>query len=510
MTTMNRPVVSTESGAVRGIVEEGVAAFRGIPYAASPVGDLRFAAPRRHPRWDGTRDASRSGPSVPQNASRLEVVMGARTPDWDEDGCLNLTVWTPWTNQSAPSAPSAQSAQPLQPVQSAQPAEGPHDKRALPVLLWFHGGGFTSGSGGWDWYDGRHLAAAGDIVVVTANYRLGPLGYLSLPELGVQNLGVRDQAAALGWIERNIASFGGDPTRITVGGQSAGAFSSFYLAASPVTGPRIQRVIMQSSPFGLPPQNPDEAADHARRFVDILGLTGSLDLLEALRAVPAENMLSAYGQLAGELARPGSVAPPMYPVLGGFGIEEAWRQALDAGRLEGKQILTGTTKNEMTAFFAFNPAVQALSADQARALVAAQIEDGADRYDRTAARLHNAAPGAVLTELETELVFRDGTLAVADHQAAAGNATYVYQFDRAPAEDPAHLGAAHCAELPFFFNTIDAYPDSPMLGEPTAAARDLADTFSRAAASFVAGGRPDADGWQPYRSGDSSTVRHFG
>ena len=454
MTTMNRPVVPTESGAVQGIVEDGVAAFRGIPYAASPVGDQRFAAPQRHPQWDGTRDASRSGPSVPQSASRLEAVMGARTPDWNEDGCLNLNVWTP------------------------QLDEVRKNERLSPVLLWFHGGGFTSGSGGWDWYDGRNLAAAGDIVVVTANYRLGPLGYLYLPELGVENLGVQDQIAALEWIERNIASFGGDPARITVGGQSAGAFSSFYLAASPVTGPRIQRVIMQSSPFGLPPQDPDVAAEHARRYVDILGLTGGLDLLEALRRVPAERVLSAYGQLAGELARPGNVSPPMYPVLGAPGIPAAWQQALAAGRLDGKQVLTGTTKDEMTAFLAFSPA--------------------------------GTTPSAELIEAETELIFRDGTLAVADHQAAAGHATYVYQFDYAPADDPAHLGATHCAELPFFFNTIDAYPGSPMLGEPTGAARDLADTYSHAAASFVATGRAAADGWETYQSGDSESIRHFG
>jgi para-nitrobenzyl esterase len=140
---------------------------------------------------------------------------------------------------------------------------------------------------------------------------------------------------------------------------------------------------------------------------------------------------------------------------------------------------------------------------------AGQVGDGADRYDRTAAAQQHAAPSEVLTEVETEIVFRDGTLAVADHQAAAGQPTYVYQFDYAPADDPAHLGAAHCAELPFFFDTVDAYPDSPMLGAPTADARRLAGAFSRAAAAFVATGRPDDDGWLPYESGDPSTVRHF-
>ncbi|MFI9272030.1 carboxylesterase/lipase family protein [Kitasatospora sp. NPDC052896] len=486
MNVIERPVVTTESGSVQGTVEDGVAAFRGIPYAASPVEDRRFAAPARHPKWPGLRDAGRPGPAVPQNPSRLEAVMGPRTPDWNEDGSLTLNVWTP-----------------------RQPAGG-CAPRALPVLVWFHGGGFTSGSGSWDWYDGRHLAAAGGgIVVVTANYRVGPLGYLYLPEIGVENLGVRDQAAVLAWVRRNITAFGGDPEHVTVGGQSAGAFSALYLAVSPVTGPHIDRVITQSGPFGLAPQTPEEAADHALAYLRLLGLGGSRDLRTALRAVPAGHLLAAYQQLSQDLSRPGNVAPPMYPVLGAAGIPRTWQQALADGRLDGKHLLTGTTRNEMTAFFAFDPRIRAITTDRARALVAGQLDGGAERFDRAATRLPGATPGDVLTALETELVFRDGTLAIADHHAGAGNTTHVYQFDYAPADDPARLGATHCVELPFFFNTFTAYPDSAMLGGTTAAVRSLGDAFCRAAAAFVATGRPTADRWRPYASGDPTTVRHF-
>ena len=485
MTVMNRPIADTESGSVQGTFSAGVAAFRGIPYAASPVGELRFAAPRPHPRWEGPHDASRPGPSVPQSASRLEAVMGRRAPDWNEDESLALNVWTP----ALPGAGSA--------------------GRAVPVLVWFHGGGFSSGSGGWDWYDGRNLAAAGDIIVVTANYRVGALGYLYLPELGVGNLGTQDQEAVLAWVKRNIAGFGGDPDEITVGGQSAGAFSSTYLALSPDSGPLIKRVITQSAPIGLPPQDAEEAAGRTRRFVEILGLSGSLDLLAGLRAVPADRLLAAYGQLAGEVSRPGNAAPPMYPVLGAAGMPLTWQQALSAGRLDGKQLLTGTTANEMTAFFAFDPRLAAITADQARAIVAGQVDGGADRYDQTAARLPNAAPGDVLAEVVTWIMFRDATLGIADHQAAAGYAAYVYQFDYAPADDPAHLGAPHCGDLPFFFDNIDAYPDSAMLGPPTAEVRQLAGTFSRAVAAFVAVARPADNRWQPYESGNHTTIRHF-
>jgi para-nitrobenzyl esterase len=482
---IERPVVTVEPGAVQGIIEDGVAAFRGIPFAASPVGDRRFAAPEPHPGWPGRRDAARSGPSVPQNPSRLEAVMGARTPDWDEDECLTLNVWSP-----------------------CLPAGGP-TARARPVLLWFHGGGFTSGSGGWDWYDGRALAVAGEIVVVTANYRLGPLGYLYLPEFGVENLGMQDQAAALAWVRRNIAAFGGDPADITVGGQSAGAFSALYLAVSPVTGPYVKGVIAQSGPFGLLPQSPEEATDHARRYLDVLGLAGGPDSLTALRALPANRLLAAYKRLLQDLSQPGDVASPMYPVLSAFGIPTVWQEALASGRLDGKRLLIGTNRDEMTAFFAFDSRIRALTADEARSLAAAQAADGAERYDRAAARLPAAAPSDVLTELATELVFRDGTLAIAGHHAAAGHPAYVYQFDRAPTGDPAHLGAAHCAELPYFFATFDAYPDSPMLGEVTAAVHALGEAFSRAAATFVATGRPAADRWPPYDPADPSTIRHF-
>ena len=453
---MERPVADTESGRVQGVAEDGVSAFRGIPYAASPVGERRFAAPQPPPEWPGLRDASRSGPSVPQGPSRLEAVMGARAPDWDEDGCLTLNVWTP-----------------------DRPGPG-----GRPVLVWFHGGGFTSGSGGWDWYDGRNLAAVGDIVVVTANYRLGPLGYLHLPELGIENLGVQDQAAVLAWAGRNIAAFGGNPGAVTVGGQSAGAYSALYLALSPVTGPHIRQVIAQSGPWGLPPQDPAEAAGHTGRFLEILGLAGRADLGPALRAIPVDQFLTAYRQLAQEVSRPGSAAPPLYPVLGGFGIPAGWPQALAGGRLGRKPLLAGTTRDEMSAFFAFDPRVPALAAGQRRSV-------------------------GDFTQTQTEIVFRDGTLAIADHQAAAGHPAYVYEFGYTPDPDPAHLGAAHCSDLPFFFGTLGAYPGSPMLGQVTPAVDALGGTFSRAVAGFVATGRPADDRWHPYEPANPVTVRYW-
>ncbi|MEU7488228.1 carboxylesterase family protein [Streptomyces sp. NPDC042319] len=467
-----RPVVVTERGAVRGVREtptpvhgepltpgpEGeavaVAAFRGIPYAASPVGERRFAPPRPHPGWPGVRDAARSGPSAPQAASRLEAVMGPRAADWDEEGCLNLNVWTP----AAALAPGA---------------------RPRAVLVWFHGGGWTSGSGGWDWYDGARLAALGDIVVVTANYRLGPLGFLHLPAIGAANLGNQDQANVLRWVRDTVAAFGGDPGRVTVGGQSAGAWSALSLALAPDTGGLVHRVIAQSGPWGLRPQAPTDAAERTAAYLRILGIDpdGSPTALgKALRALPAGQLVAAYGQLAARTARPGEVAPPMYPVLGGPGLPHALQDAVADGALGGKELLIGATEDEMTAFLSF---------------------DGVDRsgVGRLTARL-----------------FGDGVTEIAAHRAARGVPAHVYRFTRRPVPDPHGLGATHCAELPFLFGTFDAYPEAPMLGPVGDDDRALARAFGGALAAFTATGSPEAHGlapWGPWLPGPSPEVMRF-
>ncbi|MFE1377878.1 carboxylesterase family protein [Streptomyces sp. NPDC058740] len=435
-------VVGIRQGNLRGVTDGGVKAYRGIPYAAPPVGRLRFRPPAEHPGWPGVRDATAPGPSVPQGPGRLAPVMGARTPDWDEDGCLNLNVWTP-----------------------ADAAEG---QRPRPVLLWFHGGGFTSGSGGWDWYDGSRLAAAGDIVVVTANYRIGPLGHLHLPETGADNLGARDQAAALHWVRENAGAFGGDPARITVGGQSAGAYSALALALDPATGPLIHQLILQSGPWSLLPQAPEDAAHAANRYLGLLGIERDEHLAKSLRDVPAVDLLDAFARLAAELARPGDAAPPLYPVLGGAGYPRPWPDAVADGALAGKRVLIGRTEHEATAF---------LGPDAPADLVAAV----------------------------TQAAFGAGVDTLAAACAAHGTPAHVYRFARASTAVPG-LGAPHCADLPFAFDHLDAYATAPMLGPVDAGDRALARAFSGALAAFTATGDP---GWPAHRPGGAPHVETF-
>ncbi|WP_398878034.1 carboxylesterase/lipase family protein, partial [Streptomyces prunicolor] len=460
-----------------------VVSFRGIPYAASPVGELRFASPQPHPGWTGLRDAAQAGPAVPQGASRLERVMGARVPDWDEDGCLNLNVHVP-----------------------AGALDG---GAARPVLVWWHGGGFTSGSGGWDWYDGGRLAALGDIVVVTANYRVGPLGYLYLPEIGAANLGAQDQAAVLAWVRDNIASFGGDPREVTVGGQSAGAYASLALALDPRTSGLVNRVLLESGPFGLAPQDPQHAAENAEAYLRLLGVPGGTDAATALRALPVEQLLSAYGRLAGQLARPGNAAPPMHPVLGGPGVPGDLYRGVVGGGLEGKSLLIGTTRDEASAFTAFDPNIQNLTTEGALDLLSHQLGESAhELYQRYATRFEEPTAARVFTAMVTDQLFRADSLRIADHHAAGGNATYVYEFDHRPAEDPYGLGATHCGELPFLFGTFDAFADSPMLGRTTDGVRELGHTFAGAVAEFVV--RGSVHDWLPYAPATAARIRHFG
>ncbi|MFC6157964.1 carboxylesterase/lipase family protein [Kribbella jiaozuonensis] len=219
-------------GQLRGRRADGIDAYLGIPYATAN----RFEPPQPAPPWTGMRDATQVGPAAPQPRSRLADVIGDRSLEQSED-CLNLNVWSP-----------------------SEPAGTPR-----PVLVFLHGGGFSTGSGGLAWYDGARLARRGDFVVVTINYRLGALGYLRLEH---DNLGLLDQLQALRWVQENIAAFGGDPAAVTVAGQSGGALS---IVAMRKPDGLFQRAILESPPLGLRPQTQDVAAAMAAEFVEILG-----------------------------------------------------------------------------------------------------------------------------------------------------------------------------------------------------------------------------------------------
>ncbi|MGH7087775.1 MAG: carboxylesterase family protein, partial [Stellaceae bacterium] len=269
--TVNPPIVEVDGGALKGRWVGEVAVFKGIPYAAPPVGGLRFAPPEPAPRLGDLRDATSYGPIAPQLPSRLNRIMGDFDLPQSED-CLTLNIWTP----SAGGAP-------------------------LPVLFWLHGGAYTSGAGSIGWYSGQAFAASGRAVVVTVNYRLGPLGFLYLPGLSGGNLGLLDQIAALKWVKANIARFGGDPGAITVAGQSAGARSAAHFMADPETASLFRRAILQSGPLGQAPAKPDQAATVARDYLALLEIAPGNEA--ELRRLPAERLIRAAAELARRMKR---------------------------------------------------------------------------------------------------------------------------------------------------------------------------------------------------------------
>ena len=269
-------IVATRSGKVEGFERDGVAVFRGIPYAAPPVGTRRWQPPQREEPWAGTRDAGSFSPQSAQTEFALAKMMGERQPPYSEDS-LYLNVWTP----------------------------GCDDARR-PVMVWIHGGAFIWGAGDTPWYDGTKFAVHGDVVVVTINYRLGPFGFMHLSDLfdgafaGSGNAGILDQIAALEWVRDCIPAFGGDPDRVTVFGESAGAASVATLLGTPGARGLFRAAIPQSGAASWTSTR-DRATGIAARVVENLGIRAGDS--EALLAASTDAVLGALPAFQGRRRR---------------------------------------------------------------------------------------------------------------------------------------------------------------------------------------------------------------
>src|SRR5215471_13063695 len=285
MTAIDELVVRTKAGDLRGARENGVAVFRGVPYAAPPVGELRFQPPQPVAAWQGVRDATRDGPIPPQGRSRLAHIMGDFERPRSED-CLTLTIWTPAA-----------------------------DAGKRPVLVWIHGGAFGSGAGSLPWYSGERFAANGDVVAVSINYRLGALGFLCLPGVSSGNLGLLDQVAALRFVRDNIAAFGGDPGNVTVVGQSAGAASIAILMTMPVARGLFRRAILQSTPFGRMSRKLEDAHRIGGRLLEVLSLKA--EEAEKLKSLPFAQILTAQSEVARLEKKFADALAPFWPVIDG-------------------------------------------------------------------------------------------------------------------------------------------------------------------------------------------------
>jgi len=483
-------VVSTRSGAVRGTEADGVRSYRGIPYAAAPVGRLRYRAPQPAPGWKGVRDASTFGPIAPQPASGLGSYFPGDPLDQSED-CLVCNVWAP------------------------EEAREP-----LPVMVFVHGGAFCNGSGSGVMYRGDRLASRG-VVVVTFNYRLGALGFLAHPALadeesgGLGNWGLLDQVAALGWVRDNIRAFGGDPSNVTVFGESAGAMSICDLLAAPSARGLFRRAIAESG--AALAVEPPAAARITERIAAMLGIA-ELNR-DALLAVPVGELVDAQNAINAEVDH--GVGVPFQPVVDGGVLPSHPEDAIAAGSAEGVDLLVGSNRDEFRIFSVALLAGKTLTDDDLDGVVGryvqgAGIVDGSIAGDAIAEyRVTRAGRGEpvaardLLDAIVTDWIFRVPQLRLADAHRSRTPATYAYLFDWPSPFAGGALGACHGVELPFVFGTVH----EPVIGLFAGTGEDafrLSEEVQASWVAFAASGDPSNElvgSWPRYETTRRATMR---
>ena len=407
------PIVSISTGQLRGsLTADGVAAFKNIPFAQPPVGELRWKEPLPAKAWTGVRDATAFGPMCNQNDNK-------QLPHSED--CLQLNIWTPKWPQASP----------------------------VPVMVWVHGGGNTAGSGMEALFNGEVLARHG-VVVVNVNYRLGIFGFFAHPGLTKEsphhaagNYGLADQIMALHWVKDNIAKFGGNPANVTIFGESAGASDVNALIASPLSKGLFVRVMAQSGPVGAQAS----LADSEKRGVDLaakLGFTGE-DALAKLRATPDTELMAKVAQ-----AGPGI---GLGINVDGWVLPEPASKTYAAGREQKVALLIGNNSQEMQPRGAPGDIRQMISqrygplAD--RALAAYGVNGANDPQP-------DPENGTVMLQFTTDNSFRCGTVQELIWHTAAKNTGYEYQFSRTVHGQEA-LGAPHASEIPFIFGTLSVW-----------------------------------------------------
>ena len=423
------------------------------------------------------RDATRDGPIAPQGRSRLAHIMGDFERPQSED-CLTLNIWTPAA-----------------------------DSKKRPVMVWIHGGAFASGAGSLPWYSGEAFAANGDIVAVSINYRLGALGFLCLPGVSDGNLGLLDQVAALNFVRDNIAAFGGDPDNVTVVGQSAGAASIAILMTMPPARGLFRRAILQSTPFGRMSRTLEDAHRIGRRLLEVLGLKP--EEAGQLKSLPFAKFLAAQGELARLEKKFADAQAPFWPVIDGKVFPGDVAPALEAGAGAEIDTMIGTTREEMAAFYCVDQEIANADPAAVEGVFAAMFKGGhRPYYDETRQMRAAGTNAALLGDLMSDAMFRLGSLRMAEWRADQGHPAYVFQFDW---QSPAGFEACHCIEIPFVFNNLSNWTDSPMLrGARPAELEGLAQAMHGAWIAFMRTGRPDhprLPAWPPYRREDRMTMR---
>jgi len=433
----NGTTVKIDSGVITGLTvgpNNDVRAYKGIPFAAPPVGPLRWKAPQSVKAWTTERACTEYGPSCPQ-PNLLERIYGQKLGPTSED-CLYLNVWTA--------------------------AKKPTDR--LPVMVWIHGGGYTMGSGATPAYDGASLARQG-VVLVTINYRLGPFGWLAHPQLSKEsahnssgNYGLLDQIAALEWVKRNIAAFGGDASRVTVFGESAGAGSVCYLMASPLARGLFARAIAESgSAFGANRHlreawyGQESAEKLGERVAREMAGGQAADPIAALRAKSTEEILNGSNVAASSFFA--SDSNRFAPIVDGWVIPDDPGAIFESGKQANVPLIVGTNADEGSIFVLGLPmnSVEAYST-LVRRIYGAHADEVLALYPASDASEIRSA----LSRNITDSFFVTGARYFAETASKVNDKTFVYHFTHISG-DPRRrmLGAFHASEIPYVFMTQD-------------------------------------------------------
>ncbi|HKA17539.1 MAG TPA: carboxylesterase/lipase family protein [Blastocatellia bacterium] len=464
--------IKVDGGLISGVSADGVRSFKGIPFAAPPVGDLRWKAPQPVVPWQSVRQCDAFGPECPQ-APYPTGSMYYQPPQKQSEDCLYLNVWT-----------------------SGKAGE----KR--PVMVWIHGGALTRGSGANRTYNGTSFAKKG-VVLVTVNYRLGPLGYLAHPELTAEspqhssgNYGVLDQIAALKWVQKNIVAFGGDPGNVTIFGESAGSWSVNVLVATPLAKGLFHRAIGESGgqfgPMAYLKEDRGRLAAAEKVGVAFAKAAGA-DSLKALRAVSADKIVDIFNNDAeGKKFRTS-------PNVDGWVLPDEIRNIFAQGKQNDVPVIVGSNANEMTTLTV--PATVPKTIEDYRKRIEPLYGEATRDFDALYPVKSEAdVPAAYLGSLR-DVTFTLPMRTWARMTGTGRSKAYLYFFSHVtPNPNSKYLGAYHASEIAYVFNNLN--PQNTMLQELD---HKLSDTMSAYWVNFAKTGDPNGKGlpkWIPYNASD--------
>jgi para-nitrobenzyl esterase len=476
MSANKEAIVNIHPGKIEGILENGMFAFKGVPYAAPPVGNIRWLPPQPVAPWKGVRPARDFGAISPQNELPGGEVIPIKIKEPQDEDCLFLNIWTKGL-----------------------------DNRRRPVMVWIHGGAFIIGSGSEAMYRNGNIVARGDVVLVSINYRLGALGFMNLREITGGKIpatgceGLLDQIAALQWIRDNIEAFGGDPDNITVFGESAGGMSIGCLMGMPLARGKFHKAILESGAANTV-SSLEESVAATAKFLDILGFKGND--IDGLRSLTVEQILDAQQKLGFYLMEKEGRLTPHQPVADGVAMPEIPIEAIEKGSAADVKTLAGTNLDEFKLFAVTDPALRNIDEEGMvirlkRFIPPEQVPNVVAAYRKAReGRGESTSPKEILIAVQTDLMFRISCLKLVESQCKNNQPAYNYLFTWRSPMMGGILGACHALEIGFVFGNFDdnfcgSGPDAEALS------RKMQDAWF----AFARTGDPSCESlgrWEPY------------